>query len=120
MYQMDGKRGDGWERGEGEWASASGLEKGRGGNYLEGGLGWWWLVLEELDGRRGQRGRAREGGAYPPVIADVAVLGGLLLALEAHLVKGQQQEEVGVGTKEMLLCVHACMGENFNFSQSHH
>ncbi|KAI6014339.1 hypothetical protein EDC04DRAFT_2609039 [Pisolithus marmoratus] len=69
--------GDGWGRGNGhqhlDWRRG-------GGNYLEGGLGWWLLVIGELDGRRGERGRAREGGAYPPVIANVAGLGGLLLA----------------------------------------
>ncbi|KAI6039280.1 hypothetical protein EDC04DRAFT_2603269 [Pisolithus marmoratus] len=89
---MDGGR----ERGNGhqhlDWRRG-------GGNYLEGGLGWWFLVLEELDGRRDERGRAREGGAYPPVIADVAVL-------EPHLVEVQQCREVGGGAKEMQLSSH--------------
>ncbi|KAI6043562.1 hypothetical protein EDC04DRAFT_2600029 [Pisolithus marmoratus] len=107
MYEMDGKRGDGWGRGMGIsiWTG-----EGEGGNYLEGGLGWWWLVLEELDGRRDERGRAREGGAYPPVIADVAVLGGLLLALGGGVASSSGGTAVGRGGRwgkgDVVECSH--------------
>ncbi|KAI6013156.1 hypothetical protein BKA83DRAFT_4130608 [Pisolithus microcarpus] len=53
MSKMDGEEGMGTSM----W-----MEKGRGGLTLQEGPGGWLLLLEELDGSRGERGRAREWG----------------------------------------------------------